>query len=68
VEYGFIANGDGAHRSSYGSTEEGNGHGLSHDAGPCTLHNPHYDFNDALIPLGASFWVRSVETWLGHPR
>ena len=60
--YLFIGNGDGAHRGSYG------GHGLSHDAGPCTLHNPHYDFNDALIPLGASFWVRSVETWLGHPR
>jgi hippurate hydrolase len=72
--YLFIGNGDGAHRGSYGSGEEGgsghagNGHGLSHDAGPCTLHNPHYDFNDALIPLGASFWVRSVETWLGHPR
>jgi metal-dependent amidase/aminoacylase/carboxypeptidase family protein len=29
------------------------------------LHNPHYDFNDALIPLGASFWVKLVQQWLG---
>jgi amidohydrolase len=33
--------------------------------GPCMLHNPHYDFNDALIPLGASFWVKLVQQWLG---
>jgi hippurate hydrolase len=25
------------------------------------LHNPSYDFNDDLIPLGATFWVRLVE-------
>jgi amidohydrolase len=59
--YVFIANGDGAHRATY----ENNGHGLSHDVGPCMLHNPHYDFNDALIPLGASFWVKLVQQWLG---
>ncbi len=56
--YCFIANGDGAHRAGY----EGGGH----DAGPCTLHNPHYDFNDDLIPLGATYWVRLAEAWLGH--
>ncbi|MFT3778232.1 MAG: M20 aminoacylase family protein [Ottowia sp.] len=56
--YCFIANGDGAHRGRY----EGGGH----DAGPCTLHNPHYDFNDELIPLGATYWVRLAEEWLGH--
>ncbi len=28
---------------------------------PCMLHNPHYDFNDALIPLGGTAWVRLVE-------
>ena len=54
--YVFIANGDGAHRAGY----EGGGH----DVGPCTLHNPHYDFNDALIPLGASFWVKLVQAQL----
>jgi hippurate hydrolase len=50
--YCFIANGDGAHR------------GLGHGAGPCTLHNPSYDFNDDLIPLGATYWVRLAEEWL----
>ena len=55
--YLFIGNGDGAHRGSYGS-------GLSHDAGPCTLHNPHYDFNDELLTLGASYWVNLVRRWL----
>ena len=29
------------------------------------LHNPHYDFNDAILPIGASYWVRLVETMLG---
>ncbi len=50
--YFMIGNGDGGHRD--------HGHGL----GPCNLHNPTYDFNDRLIPLGASFWVRLVERWL----
>jgi len=58
--YLFIGNGDGAHRGGY----EGGGH----DVGPCMLHNPHYDFNDELIPLGATAWVRLVERWLGQPR
>jgi len=35
----------------------GNGSG----EGGCTLHNPHYDFNDAILPLGASYWARLVE-------
>ncbi len=35
----------------------GNGPG----EGGCMLHNPHYDFNDALIPVGSSYWVRLVE-------
>jgi len=25
------------------------------------LHSPHYDFNDDIIPLGASYWVELVE-------
>ena len=50
--YFMIGNGDGAHREG--------GHGL----GPCMLHNPSYDFNDDLIPLGATAWVRLAETWL----
>jgi hippurate hydrolase len=35
----------------------GNGPGT----GGCTLHNPHYDFNDAILPLGISYWVRLVQ-------
>ncbi|WP_101047658.1 M20 aminoacylase family protein [Macromonas nakdongensis] len=54
--YLFIGNGDGAHRAGY----EGGGH----DAGPCTLHNPRYDFNDALIPLGGTYWVELATRWL----
>jgi amidohydrolase len=50
--YFLIGNGDGAHRAG--------GHGL----GPCMLHNPSYDFNDELIPLGATMWVRLAEKWL----
>ena len=54
--YFLIGNGDGSHREG--------GHGL----GPCTLHNPSYDFNDDLIPLGATAWVRIAEQWLNTPR
>jgi len=35
----------------------GNGPG----EGGCMLHNPHYDFNDEVLPLGASYWVNLVE-------
>lgn len=28
------------------------------------LHNPHYDFNDNVLPIGASYWVRLAETLL----
>ena len=53
--YCFIANGDGAHRE------------MGHGGGPCTLHNPSYDFNDDLIPLGATYWVKLAEEWLAQP-
>lgn len=29
------------------------------------LHHPRYDFNDHLIPLGASYWVRLTHAFLG---
>ena len=31
------------------------------------LHHPNYDFNDELLPLGASYWARLVEHVLGLP-
>jgi len=34
----------------------GNGDG----EGGCMVHNPHYDFNDAIIPLGVAYWTRLV--------
>jgi len=50
--YVFLSNGDGDHRA------------MGHGGGPCMLHNASYDFNDALIPLGASYWVRLAQAWL----
>lgn len=35
----------------------GNGHSAA-------LHHPAYDFNDDLIPIGASYWIKLVETSL----
>ena len=32
------------------------------------LHNPHYDFNDEVLPLGASYWVRLAESVLAKER
>ena len=50
--YVFLGNGDGDHRAV--------GHGM----GPCQLHNPSYDFNDALIPIGVSYWVKLAQRFL----
>jgi hippurate hydrolase len=52
--YFLIGNGDGGHRAA------------DHGGGPCMLHNPSYDFNDELIPVGATMWARLVETWLAR--
>ncbi len=32
--------------------------------GPCQLHNSNYDFNDELLPVGATYWVKLVEAFL----
>lgn len=50
--YFLIGNGEGEHRPS------------GHAEGPCTLHNASYDFNDSLIPVGGSLWVRLAERFL----
>ncbi|MEM5343964.1 M20 aminoacylase family protein [Paraburkholderia azotifigens] len=50
--YAFLGNGEGAHREA--------GHG----AGPCMLHNASYDFNDELLPVGATYWVRLAQRFL----
>ena len=40
----------------------GNGPG----SGGCLLHSPTFDFNDDIIPIGASYWVRLVEQVLAR--
>ncbi|GAB5343196.1 M20 aminoacylase family protein [Pseudomonas fluorescens] len=50
--YVFIGNGEGVHR------------GAGHGPGPCVLHNASFDFNDDILPIGATYWVRLAETWL----
>ena len=50
--YVWIGNGEGSHRDA--------GHGM----GPCMLHNGSYDFNDELLPLGATYWVKLAQSWL----
>jgi hippurate hydrolase len=31
------------------------------DNSPCMLHNPYYDFNDKMLPIGASYFVALAE-------
>ena len=52
--YVWLGAGDGTHRAA--------GHG----AGPCMLHNGSYDFNDALLPVGATYWVELARRWLAR--
>jgi amidohydrolase len=33
--------------------------------GGCGIHNPGYDFNDDILSLGASYWARLSEAFLG---
>ena len=53
--YAFIGNGDGGHRLP------------DHGPGPCLIHNTSYDFNDAIIPIGATYFVRLAQRWLARP-
>jgi amidohydrolase len=38
----------------------GNGDG----EGSCMVHNPSYEFNDEILPIGATWWVKLAETSL----
>lgn len=42
----------------------GNGTG----AGGCMIHNPGYDFNDDILTIGASYWVRLAHNFLATER
>jgi hippurate hydrolase len=54
--YAFIGNGDGAHRLP------------DHGPGPCIIHGTSFDFNDEIIPIGASYFVRLAQRWLSTPQ
>jgi amidohydrolase len=53
--YLFIGNGGGGHREA-----------TYHGMGPCELHNPNYDFNDALLPIGSTYWVKLVQAFFAR--
>ncbi len=38
--------------------------GNGQEEGGCFLHNPGYDFNDKILPIGASYWATLVENEL----
>jgi hippurate hydrolase len=42
----------------------GNGEGETRASGGCMVHNPGYDFNDAILPIAASYWVQLVRRFL----
>jgi hippurate hydrolase len=44
------------------------GGGTGADGTSANLHTPHFDFNDAIIPLGVAYWVGLVEQELGLQR
>ena len=41
------------------------GNGSSENS--CLLHNPHYDFNDEILVIGAAYWVKLVDVLMGRP-
>ncbi len=54
--YAFLGNGDGTHRE------------MGHGEGPCMLHNASYDFNDELLPIGSTYWVKLAQRFLAPGR
>jgi hippurate hydrolase len=50
--YLFVGNGGGEHREA-----------TYHGMGPCELHNPNYDFNDDLLPVGSTYWVKLAQAY-----
>ena len=43
------------------------GNGVGEEGG-CMVHNPHYDFNDEILTIGASYWSMLVENELPAAR
>ena len=53
--YAFIGTSAGEYREA------------GHSDAPCRLHSPGFDFNDAILPTGMSYWIRLAETCLAPP-
>jgi hippurate hydrolase len=56
--YCFIANGDARTAAATRAAAT--------TPGPARCTTRSYDFNDELIPLGATYWVRLAQAWLAH--
>lgn len=41
--------------------------GNGDEKGGCVIHNSGYDFNDDILTLGATYWVRLAEAFLSRP-
>ncbi|QYU70697.1 hypothetical protein J4558_11525 [Leptolyngbya sp. 15MV] len=41
------------------------GGGTGPEGSSPNLHTPHFDFNDAIIPIGVGYWASVVEKELG---
>lgn len=44
-----------------------NGHAEGQRLGPCSVHNPHYDFNDECLPYGGAFWLNLTRMFFTQP-
>jgi hippurate hydrolase len=49
-----------------GSGDNGHENGLR--MGPCSVHNPHYDFNDECLSYGARLWLRLTALYFAKPQ
>ena len=45
-----------------------NGHVDGVRSGPCSVHNPHYDFNDDALDVGARIWVQLAEHFFNQQK
>lgn len=44
-----------------------NGFAQGQRTGPCSVHNPHYDFNDNALETGGRLWVALATDYLSNP-
>ena len=42
------------------------GNGAQGEPGGCSVHNPHYDFNDDILAIGAAYWQALVKAFFAQ--